>query len=653
MSAASAAPATAALVRSCAGRAGVDVIAWVANREEAPAKPSGAIAPGEFARALHDLGTGLRVTPQPPPLADLEDEAAALCAPDSGLYSASAAAPAALPQLMYQAFLADVLARLPLPAAVTVLASSTTPNALKASRPSSAARPPVHPATKSSAGSKPRRRSQSRESVSGSPEGSPQAGDDGDAERRDRERAASIASYTHAGVEAAHALETLLVQRASDYLRSAAQTHGASAGVGGSSSIVFMTGSLRPVVPAAVGLPASSSAAASRRASMGGSSVLSSRSSVFENHTNAQGAAPAAIEARGRSASPGLRKGGARAALQIAAGVRHGQQLGNTGPARVPTHERLRQRHAQRSQLLASGDCEGLAAMLLEDLADAMQRAPDVFTRLRRAIRAAPGYVVARDARAPAEPVTGEDGGASGNLFLLAPTIARLLADCADLRWPLPVVAVAMLRMGGKMVVAASPEGNHDVSGHAGDLDLITDYSRVVVSKATFDRVLTAFRLTGLSSRAVPAKAWAAAKAHESRTMLESSIRYFKAALASSTQVGWGRHVTRHAPRCTTLASPPQGIPAAGTPEAGAWLTRAQVTELTEAFDTVPETWAATEAAAQAESWLTTKEGRRAIAEEQAKLHAALASAGSAAPASSSSRTASYDAAAQQVLKAS
>lgn len=308
---------------------------------------------------------------------------------------------------------------------------------------------------------------------------------------------------------------------------------------------------------------------------MGGSSVLSSRSSVFENHANAQGAAPAAVEARGRSASPGLRKGGARAALQIAAGVRHAQQLGNSGPARVPTHERLRQRHAQRSQLLAAGDCEGLAAMLLEDLADTMQRAPDVFTRLRRAIRAAPGYVVARDARAPAEPVTGEDGGASGNLFLLAPTIARLLADCADLRWPLPVVAVAMLRVGGKMVVAASPEGQHDVSrasSHADELDLITDYSRVVVSKATFDRVLTAFRLTGLSARAVPAKAWAAAKAHESRTLLEASIRYFKAALASSTQVGReGTHLVLRRDvgppsRCPRRASLP---PARRKPERG------------------------------------------------------------------------------------
>lgn len=65
----------------------------------------------------------------------------------------------------------------------------------------------------------------------------------------------------------------------------------------------------------------------------------------------------------------------------------------------------------------------------------------------------------------------------------------------------------------------------------------------------------------------------------------------------------------------------------------------------------MPETWAATEAAAQAEAWLTTKEGRRAIAEEQAKLHAAAAAAGGRAPtATTASRTASYDAAALRVL---
>jgi hypothetical protein len=76
------------------------------------------------------------------------------------------------------------------------------------------------------------------------------------------------------------------------------------------------------------------------------------------------------------------------------------------------------------------------------------------------------------------------------------------------------------------------------------------------------------------------------------------------------------------------------------------------VAALTEAFDTLPETWAQTEAAAQARAWLSTKEGRCAIAAERARERAGAAALGrqSAERGRSDASTEAYDAAAQRVL---
>jgi hypothetical protein len=100
-----------------------------------------------------------------------------------------------------------------------------------------------------------------------------------------------------------------------------------------------------------------------------------------------------------------------------------------------------------------------------------------------------------------------------------------LLGDCAGLRWPLPVVAIALLRLGGRCVLSPSaPSG----------VEEFTDYSRVIVLRSNFDRALAAFRLTGLTARAAPIDTWASSKAMRSRALLDAGIKHFKAALASS-----------------------------------------------------------------------------------------------------------------------
>jgi len=179
------------------------------------------------------------------------------------------------------------------------------------------------------------------------------------------------------------------MQRASERLRAAAAPSTQSGATDGGQCL---TGSLRLAHSdsAVQGV----SGCGSRRPSAGGDSVLSSRSSVLENHTNALGVSPAA---GGGSGPSGPRQLGAKIALQAANALHKGQQDSGalTGATRIPVHERMRQRHIQRAQLLQAGDCEGLATMLLEDLAETVQRAPEVFSRLRRAIRAAPGYEVA------------------------------------------------------------------------------------------------------------------------------------------------------------------------------------------------------------------------------------------------------------------
>jgi hypothetical protein len=181
--------------------------------------------------------------------------------------------------------------------------------------------------------------------------------------------------------------------------------------------------------------------------------------------------------------------------------------------------------HDRSASILPETPCI-CSLTFLQELSHTMQHAPEAFTRLRHALRATPGYRIFADA----------SGDGSSEELVLAPTVTRMLGESSGLRWPLPVVAIALLRLGGRVVL--SPQ--------QASLEGLTDYSRVVISKKKFDEAITAFRLNGLSARAAPVPAWKASKATQSRTLLDSGIRLFKAALASATQVWSSSQIVRY-----------------------------------------------------------------------------------------------------------
>jgi hypothetical protein len=212
--------------------------------------------------------------------------------------------------------------------------------------------------------------------------------------------------------------------------------------------------------------------------------------------------------------------------------------------------------------MLHAGDVEGLAAMLLEDVADAVRKGPDAYTKLRRALADAPAYVldpasiengqetIAGLSRSPDRgPGSAAEEGhyhshaagmqkesralhAAAEPLLLAPTVARILA-MAGLRWPLPVVAIALVRLGGKVLlpadalgaVRAALEGRNSSIANPNDIsadteavlpglavEALSEYTRVVIPRAVLDAQLTAMRLSGLASRAATAAEWAESK---------------------------------------------------------------------------------------------------------------------------------------------
>jgi hypothetical protein len=272
--------------------------------------------------------------------------------------------------------------------------------------------------------------------------------------------------------------------------------------------------------------------------------------------------------------------------------------------------EAKKRREAERVRMGADGDVAGLADLFAAELADAVQRAPDIYGRLRKGIRDAEGFVVASAAASSSSP----------SRFLHVASFAASMST-VGLRWPLPAIACYLARLEGTIVAASDvlPAGLSapPASGPA---------ARVLVPKSVLERTLSELRRAGRrttegavreqgdggSAGAAPAPARASALAPRPRELpLDRRIRLVKLALASARD----------------------GVPRdlATNPPLGGWIGEDDVDEVLADFDIVPEVWARAEADAEADKWLGSKQGASSLHAEEAHILKASAEAGTPA----------------------
>lgn len=294
-----------------------------------------------------------------------------------------------------------------------------------------------------------------------------------------------------------------------------------------------------------------------------------------------------------------------------------------------------REREARRLQMSAAGDVEGLAGLWLEEVAAAVQRSADAYGRLRKRLLQAQerGETVAvvqgdglpvqeaprassaagergeTDARGTrgrslAEPKQqqggrGRGGGvseppaAAAAAFMAAPTACELFAS-VGLRAPVPVVAVALLRLGGRVVVpdgllqvlsataaVSGAEGEATGGSGAGDTggvlaegrrraeallsEALSDYSRVLVPVTGLLQHLHTTRVAGLSARASSSHAWAAEKAAAQAAAQQRAELALQEALASGL-IGVRLPLQR---LLDSPVAPPRGAGSAAVPGSG------------------------------------------------------------------------------------
>jgi hypothetical protein len=242
---------------------------------------------------------------------------------------------------------------------------------------------------------------------------------------------------------------------------------------------------------------------------------------------------------------------------------------------------------AAKAAAIDAGDAERALPLFLQELGRvASAQPPDALLHLRAAARAA---------------ATHEGEGKRATGMELSPSVfARVLSDCG-LSWPLPIVALGMMSLGGTI---AAGEG----SGEA-------DFSAVRLTVGALDAALTELRMP----RAFSASA-VAGGGGETPSLA-------RAGEASSSR---GRYVAA-APLDTLLSalSDCSAIPSTSTRDGvHIFLTEQEVLSLLSRTAIVPDTWVSVEADAAAEAWLASRAGQSSLRAEERRLVADLLAAG-------------------------
>jgi hypothetical protein len=247
--------------------------------------------------------------------------------------------------------------------------------------------------------------------------------------------------------------------------------------------------------------------------------------------------------------------------------------------------DQKRAKDVQRLRLLNRGDVEGLCEMLLDDLKTLVSASSDRFVRLLRGVASSSGQTV--------EQTTGSDHSCVDEVIVVS-TVTRLL-ESVDIRYPLPVVALVLLKIGGFLLVApelqsvlsqSSPSGAAPVD--EGQLKSLCDYSRAMIGKKVFECYLQGVRAEVLSAKALPASTWNSKKEVEAQAESARCLKLFRSALANAVR-----------------GIPPDSV--------RSWLNETQVRSFVSQFEIVPDVWIECEARANATAYLASSAGKAAI----------------------------------------